>query len=173
MAVHAAIGGTPLKLKNASGVEVSIFPILMCAHGDTPWAAKLACGCGHTAAHACRRCGIVGTKRNSSNEKLSAMAFGGASGRAACRTFDAKGFQHSTISYSQPHPNTNAFATTEAARITTTDEMYDMRANSAENASEEEHEKFLAWHGASSGHDAASVHLPLSVLAPHVICTPS
>jgi hypothetical protein len=143
VAVHAVLNGTPLELEVASGAVLSLFPILMCAHGDTPWAAKLACGCGHTAAHACHRCGIVGTKCNADGERLSAVSFGGASEDAECRTFDLQGFHHSTISYTDPH--TRSFNTSEARRIQTTDAMYDMRANAAEKAAVEEHDKFMAW----------------------------
>lgn len=165
---YAVVDGTPLELEVASGAAVKLFPILACAHGDTPWAAKLACACGHTAAHACHRCGIVGTKRAPNDEKLSAVSFGGVFEPSACRTFNSQGFEESEVSFARAPSGPNALATefntTEAARIQTTDDMYDMRANSAEKASSEEHGKFLQWHDAGSGQTAASLLLPLLLL---------
>jgi hypothetical protein len=155
--LHAAIDGEPCKVKVGSGNHISLFPILMCGHGDTPWQAKLVCGCGHTAAHACHRCGIVGTKRAPNGEKLPAVSFGGAFEPAPCRTFDHKGFKDSTISYSYLlNDGKLTFDREGASRIRTTDAMYDMRANAAENASAEEHTKFEAWHTDCNAHDASS-----------------
>lgn len=152
------VDGAPCKVKVANGSEISLFPVLMCAHGDTPWSAKLASGCGHTAVNACHRCGLTGTKRAPDGEKLPAVAFGGTFEPSACRSFDSVGFKESTICYSHPLPNgTFTFDKEGAARICTTDAKYDMRANAAEKATVEEYSKFEAWHGRGDhNNDAAS-----------------
>jgi hypothetical protein len=145
------------KVKVGSSNNISLFRILMCGHGDTPCQAKLVCGCGHTAAHACHRCGIVGTKRAPNGEKLPAVTFAGAFEPAPCRNVGHKGFKDSTIPYSHHLDDGKLTLDREgASRILTTDAMYDMRANAAENASAEEHAKFEAWHSDGNAHDASS-----------------
>jgi hypothetical protein len=152
------VDGEPCKVRVARGNEISLFPVLLCAHGDTPWSAKLAGGCGHTAANACHRCGLTGTKTAPNGEKLPAVSFGGTSEPSACRSFDSRGFHDSTICYSHPLPNGSfTFNQEGSARICTTDDKYDMRANAAEMAAAEEYNRFGDWYGRGDhNNDAAS-----------------
>ena len=68
---------------------VSIFPVLACAYGDSPWSGKLACACGHSAINGCWRCGIQGTRLAPDGiTKLGATSYGGYSANAPARTYD-------------------------------------------------------------------------------------
>jgi hypothetical protein len=143
------MAGTPYQTATEAAAGIEIFPILMCAHGDSPWSAKLACVCGHAAENGCHRCGLQSAKQAPNGDKLSSSAYSGAHAPAPCRTFDRTGFKYTKICYlCRPIEDTGTdednivFNKKEAALIRVDDRKYDMRANSAEEISQEEYRRW-------------------------------
>ena len=126
---------------------LSCHPVLVCAHGDGPWGAKLACGCGQTSLRGCHRCGIVGATVAPNGDKLNSVAFGGASQQSEARIIGTDGtWQTFNFTYMAAD---GTFDLEAAKHIRFSDVGYKLRGNVAEQISEEELDSRAARAGAS------------------------
>jgi hypothetical protein len=124
--------------------KLSLFPILMCAHGDSPWGAKLACACGHAAINGCWRCGIQGTQEAPDGTKLSSTAFGSCFEAGPCRTYDISSGEWTNEKVCFAKEAVRGRFTLDrklAARLKTSDELYTARGHTAVDISEDEQSK--------------------------------
>lgn len=139
--------GTPFTVRTGKpgAEEVQLYPVLMCAYGDGPWASKLACACGQTALHGCWRCGIVGSRQAPDGTKLGSTVFGGANAPAPCRTFDleTQTWQEGKVCYAKRTADGADLVLDrdEAARLKTSDAFFQVRANTAVDITLEEQQK--------------------------------
>jgi hypothetical protein len=130
----AAINGVGYRTKTHDRRAIEIFPVLMGAHGDAAWTAKLARGCGHSACNGCWRCGIVGTNKAPYGTKLNSVAFGGYHKATPCRTYDreADEWVEGEVLYASDRPSSGiCLDPMEAARLRVPDDVFVARGNTA------------------------------------------
>lgn len=136
--VHVTKDGQPAVEK------IELFPILMCAHGDSPWSAKLAGACGHAALNGCWRCRLQGSQMAPNGAKLGSTAYGGYSDNteeaALAREYShAEGEWHDIrVNYAKASGGKVIFDRDIAQKLKTTDEDYAARAACSEEISLEE-----------------------------------
>lgn len=142
----AGVTGTPFDLDD----DTQIWPLLLSAAGDAPFAAKQMCACGHTAFGACPRCCLLGTRTAATADGadegagLTATAFGGAAHQAHVHRFDDEG------KWGAPNEDfiyaigNGSFNKEAAASIAITDDMALQLGDLAERITTEERATFDA-----------------------------
>lgn len=119
---------------------IKVFPILTCAHGDSPWSAKLAGACGHAATNGCFRCGVQGTQFTHAGDRLKATSYGCYADQGPARTYDME--QHEwkeekVCLAKQDADGGWVFDRELAERLKTSDDVFVARGNTADNITEQ------------------------------------